>query len=74
MPGKYTSLYQYLENRYTNTVVLTFAHIEDLLAFPLPDSARVHREVGGTSDRRCGECLTRPTSDPPIHPIWSLHP
>ena len=44
MPGTYTSLYQYLENRYANTVVLTFAHIEDLLGFPLPDSARVHRE------------------------------
>jgi len=46
MPGTYTSLYQYVENRYANTVVLTFAHIEDLLGFPLPDSARVHREVG----------------------------
>jgi hypothetical protein len=31
MPGTYTSLYQYVENRYANTVVLTFAHIEDLL-------------------------------------------
>ena len=31
MPGTYTSLYQYLENRYANMVVLTFAHIEDLL-------------------------------------------
>ncbi len=31
MPGKYKSLYQYLDNRYANTVVLTFAQIEDLL-------------------------------------------
>ena len=33
MPGKYKSLYQYLENRYANRVVLTFAQIEDLLGF-----------------------------------------
>ena len=44
MPGKYQALYQYLENRYANTVVLTFAQIEDLLGFPLPDSAHVHQE------------------------------
>jgi hypothetical protein len=42
MPGKYKPLYQYLENRYANTVVLTFAQIEDLLGFTLPESARVH--------------------------------
>jgi len=47
MPGTYTSLYQYVENRYANTVVLTFAHIEDLLGVPLPASARVHRESWG---------------------------
>jgi hypothetical protein len=39
MPGKYRSLYQYLEHRYADTVVLTFAQIEDLLGFPLPDAA-----------------------------------
>ena len=44
MPGKHKSLYQYLENRYANTVVLTFAQIEDLLGFTPPDSARVHQE------------------------------
>jgi hypothetical protein len=44
MPGEHKSLYQYLENRYANTVVLTFAQIEDLLGFTLPDSARVHQE------------------------------
>jgi hypothetical protein len=43
MPGKYSSLYQDLDNRYANTVVLTFAQIEDLLGFTLPDSARVHQ-------------------------------
>ena len=44
MRGKYLLLYQYLENRYANTVVLTFAEIEDLLGFALPDQARLHRE------------------------------
>jgi len=44
MSGKYLLLYQYLENRYANTVVLTFAEIEDLLGFALPDQARLHQE------------------------------
>ena len=44
MAGKYLLLYKYLENRYANTVVLTFAQIEDLLGFRLPDQARLHRE------------------------------
>ena len=44
MTGKYLLLYNYLENRYANTVVLTFAEIEDLLGFPLPDQARLHQE------------------------------
>lgn len=44
MSGKYLSLYTYLENRYANTVVLTFAEIEDLLGFALPDLARLRQE------------------------------
>ena len=44
MSGKYLSLYKYLENRYANTVVLTFAEIEDLLGFTLPDMARLRQE------------------------------
>ena len=50
MLGEYKSLYQYLENRYANTVVLTFAQIEDLLGFTLPDSARAHREWWANKD------------------------
>ena len=38
--GKYKSLYEYLENRYADVVVLTFSQIEDLLGFALPDLAR----------------------------------
>jgi hypothetical protein len=44
MSGKYHLLYKYLENRYADTVVLTFAEIEDLLGFVLPDQARLHQE------------------------------
>jgi hypothetical protein len=44
MTGQYLLLYKYLENRYANTVVLTFAEIEDLLGFALPDQARQHQE------------------------------
>src|SRR6185295_19111591 len=44
MTGTYLLLYKYLENRYADTVVLTFAQIEDLLGFPLPEQARLRRE------------------------------
>ena len=44
MTGKYVLLYEYLEHRHADTVVLTFAEVEDLLGFPLPDPARHHRE------------------------------
>jgi hypothetical protein len=43
-PGAYLALYTYLEKRYADTVVLTFAEIEDLLGFSLPDLARLRRE------------------------------
>jgi hypothetical protein len=39
--GKYRSLYEYLEKRYADTVVLTFRQVEDLLGFSLPDLARI---------------------------------
>ena len=39
--GKYELLHKYLRDRYANRVVLTFAEIEDLLGFSLPDLARV---------------------------------
>jgi hypothetical protein len=40
MSGKYLLLYNYLNNRYADNVVLTFSEIEDLLGFSLPDQAR----------------------------------
>jgi hypothetical protein len=42
VPGKYRVLYEYLEHRYANVTVLTFAQIEDLLGFGLPQLARTH--------------------------------
>lgn len=37
---EYWGLYKYLRDRYADRVVLTFAQIEDLVGFRLPDSAR----------------------------------
>ena len=56
VPGKCVGLHNYLSNRYADMVVLTFSQLEDLLGFPLPDSARTQKEWwtnpesdGGTS-------------------------
>jgi hypothetical protein len=40
--GLYSGLHKYLDKRYANTVVLTFAQIEDLLGFTLPDEAHLN--------------------------------
>jgi len=48
--GKYRFLYEYLENRYATTVVLTFAEMESLLGFSLPDVARTDKEWWTLSD------------------------
>ena len=37
---EYRPLHKYLNNRFAETVVLTFTQIEDLLGAPLPDAAR----------------------------------
>jgi hypothetical protein len=50
MPGKHKSQYEYLEHRYANTAVLTFAQIADLLRLTLPDSARVDSEWWANND------------------------
>jgi hypothetical protein len=42
--GRYEAVCRYVENRYADTVVLTFAEVEDLLGFSLPDPARVQLE------------------------------
>lgn len=42
--GKYLLLFKYLQNRYADTVVLTFGQIESLLGFALPDQARLNQQ------------------------------
>ena len=61
--GKYRLLYEYLEHRYANTVVLTFGQIEDLLGFALPDLARTQLEWWtiadiATTEARCSDAWT----------------
>lgn len=48
---QYRGLHKYLEARFADSVVLTFAQIEDLLGFTLPDGARSQPEwwTSGTS-------------------------
>jgi hypothetical protein len=50
VPAEYVSLHKYLDDRYANTVVLTFAEIEDLLGFTLPDLARLQLEWWASAD------------------------
>jgi hypothetical protein len=50
VPAEYLSLHKYLDNRYANSVVLTFAEIEDLLGFKLPDLARLRPEWWADAD------------------------
>lgn len=40
-PAKSAPLYKYLNERYADAVVLTFAEVEDLLGFSLPALARL---------------------------------
>jgi hypothetical protein len=61
---KYLALHKYLVNRYADTVVLTFADIEDLLGFTLSNLARVRQDWWTNAD---------PTSAPSGHTdAWRL--
>ena len=42
--GKYARLYEYLEQRHADSVVLRFAEIEDLIGSSLPERARRERQ------------------------------
>ena len=48
--GTYAPLHKYLENRYANTVVLTFAEIEDVMGCTLPQAAQVDAGWWGNDD------------------------
>jgi hypothetical protein len=48
--SEYRSLHKYLHDRYADSVVLTFAEIEDLLGFTLPEVARVEQAWWADAD------------------------
>jgi hypothetical protein len=52
MSGPYLLLHTYLDTRFADTVVLTFAQIEDVLGFALPAQARLQPEwwTGATTN------------------------
>ena len=50
VPAEYRSLHKYLKDRYADTVVLTFAEIEDLLGWVLPDLARRQQQWWANAD------------------------
>ncbi len=50
VPSKYVPLHKYLVNRYADSVVLTFAQLEDLTGGPLPPSARAQQEWWTSTD------------------------
>jgi len=61
MSGPFKPFFDYLENRFANTVVLTFAQIEDLLGSALPAEALVDNEwwTGAEVDMakpQCSDC------------------
>ena len=47
--GEYRLLFEYLRDRFSDRLVLTFRQIEDLLGFALPAPARVQRDWWGNS-------------------------
>ena len=47
---EYLPLHKYLATRYADVVVLTFAQMEDLLGYALPDSARFQPEWWADDD------------------------
>jgi hypothetical protein len=61
MSGPYLVLFDYLEKRYANRVVLTFAQIEDLLGSVLPEQARLDTQwwtdaVVDVGKPKCSDC------------------
>ena len=59
MSGEYLLLYNYLEGRYATTVVLTFAQIEDLLGFVLPEQARRNEQWWTDAEKGPAGRITR---------------
>jgi hypothetical protein len=55
MSGPYKTFFEYLENRYANTLVLTFGQIEDLLGSALPAEALVDQKWWTDAQVNLGE-------------------
>ena len=83
--AEYGSLYTYLNNRFANTVVLTFEQIESLIGFALPDHARSRVEwwagavEGSALSRQASswsQARMRATPNFPAHSVMfeRLHP
>lgn len=58
LSGDYRLLHDYLEHRYADTVVLTFAQMEDLLGFKLPAQAHVDAAWWTGAATATGPCHT----------------
>jgi hypothetical protein len=52
VPAEYLPLHKYLDGRYADTVVLTFAEVEDLLGIALPDAARADQTWWANADEQ----------------------
>ena len=63
-PSQYVSLFNYLDGRYADRVVLTFGQIEDLLGFSLPDLARLSADWWTNPDPN--------TTQPRLADTWLL--
>jgi hypothetical protein len=50
VPSEYRPLHKYLDERFANTVVLTFSEIEDLLGITLPPPARLQQDWWANPD------------------------
>ena len=50
VPAEYLPLHKYLDGRYADTVVLTFAEVEDLLGIALPEAARADQTWWANAD------------------------
>jgi len=61
VPAEYRALHKFLSTRFADTVVLTFAQIEDLLGFALPDVAR-HEPDWWTDGRASGTASVQASS------------
>jgi hypothetical protein len=71
VPAEYLPLHKYLDGRYADTVVLTFADLEALLGFALPDAARLQPAWWSTVD---SDDVSSPQSCAWIHAHRSARP